>query len=72
MSSLSVYISTNVTDTAATLLPPPLPPPLHPFCATSSVQPGDVAFQVPDNLVVPLERVLGDESIGEGWLGFKA
>jgi hypothetical protein len=28
-------------------------------------QEGDVAFEVPMSLVVTLERVLGDESIGE-------
>ena len=28
-------------------------------------QAGDVAFEVPMSLVVTLERVLGDESIGE-------
>jgi len=29
------------------------------------VQAGDVAFEVPMSLVVTLERVLGDESVGE-------
>jgi hypothetical protein len=29
------------------------------------VQAGDVAFEMPMSLVVTLERVLGDESIGE-------
>jgi hypothetical protein len=28
-------------------------------------QAGDVAFEVPMSLVVTLERVLGDESVGE-------
>lgn len=29
------------------------------------LQAGDVAFSVPDSLVVTLERVLGNESIGK-------
>jgi len=27
-------------------------------------QPGDIAFSVPDSLVVTLERVLGNETVG--------
>lgn len=37
------------------------------LCA--GVQPGDVALFVPSSLIVTLERVLGDETIGKGQAG---
>lgn len=33
-------------------------------------QAGDVAFSVPNSLVVTLERVLGNETVGEGLYRF--
>eukprot|EP00850_Spirogloea_muscicola_P015660 SM000122S25767 [mRNA] locus=s122:180611:184141:- [translate_table: standard] len=38
---------------------------IHHLVASEDLQPGDIAFRVPNNLVVTLERVLGDESIAE-------
>jgi hypothetical protein len=39
--------------------------PLHYVAAGQDLEAGDVAFEVPMSLVVTLERVLGDESVGE-------
>nr|CAB3459722.1 unnamed protein product [Digitaria exilis] len=39
--------------------------PLRYVAARDALQAGDVAFEVPMSLVVTLERVLGDESVGE-------
>ena len=38
--------------------------PIHYVAASEDLQKGDVAFSVPDSLVVTLERVLGNETIG--------
>ncbi|CAF2347476.1 unnamed protein product [Brassica napus] len=39
--------------------------PIHYVAASEDLQKGDVAFSVPDSLVVTLERVLGNETIAE-------
>ncbi|KAL5797142.1 hypothetical protein ACOSQ2_001962 [Xanthoceras sorbifolium] len=39
--------------------------PIHFVAASENLQAGDVAFSVPNSLVVTLERVLGNESIAE-------
>ncbi|XP_054803841.1 uncharacterized protein LOC129307016 isoform X2 [Prosopis cineraria] len=39
--------------------------PIHYVAASEDLQVGDVAFSVPDSLVVTLERVLGNETIAE-------
>ncbi|PKU64134.1 [Fructose-bisphosphate aldolase]-lysine N-methyltransferase, chloroplastic [Dendrobium catenatum] len=39
--------------------------PIHYVAASEDLQEGDVAFTVPNSLVVTLERVLGDETIAE-------
>ncbi|GMH15025.1 hypothetical protein Nepgr_016866 [Nepenthes gracilis] len=39
--------------------------PIHYVAASEDLQPGDVAFSVPNSLVVTLERVLGNETIAE-------
>lgn len=39
--------------------------PIHYVVASENLEAGDVAFTVPDHLVVTLERVLGNESIAE-------
>ncbi|CAN4080431.1 unnamed protein product [Withania somnifera] len=39
--------------------------PIHYVAASEDLQAGDVAFSVPDSLVVTLERVLGNETIAE-------
>ncbi|KAL8167143.1 hypothetical protein V2J09_008642 [Rumex salicifolius] len=39
--------------------------PIHYVAASQDLQPGDVAFSVPNSLVVTLERVLGNETIAE-------
>ncbi|XP_009626255.1 uncharacterized protein [Nicotiana tomentosiformis] len=39
--------------------------PIHYVAASEDLQAGDIAFSVPDSLVVTLERVLGNESIAE-------
>ncbi|KAF2598124.1 hypothetical protein F2Q68_00007322 [Brassica cretica] len=38
--------------------------PIHYVAASEDLQKGDVAFSVPNSLVVTLERVLGNETIG--------
>ncbi|KAK8923596.1 hypothetical protein KSP39_PZI019109 [Platanthera zijinensis] len=38
--------------------------PIHYVAASEDLQAGDVAFSVPNSLVVTLERVLGDETVG--------
>uniref|UniRef100_A0A7N0UUL3 Rubisco LSMT substrate-binding domain-containing protein n=1 Tax=Kalanchoe fedtschenkoi TaxID=63787 RepID=A0A7N0UUL3_KALFE len=38
---------------------------IHYVAASEDLQPGDVAFSVPNSLVVTLERVLGNETIAE-------
>ncbi|KAH0728658.1 hypothetical protein KY290_003522 [Solanum tuberosum] len=39
--------------------------PIHYVAASEDLQAGDIAFAVPDSLVVTLERVLGNETIAE-------
>lgn len=39
--------------------------PIHYVVAQQDLQPGDVAFAVPNSLVVTLERILGNETIAE-------
>ncbi|KAG0454986.1 hypothetical protein HPP92_024278 [Vanilla planifolia] len=39
--------------------------PIHYVAASEDLQAGDVAFSVPNSLVVTLERVLGDETVAE-------
>lgn len=39
--------------------------PIHYVAASEDLQVGDIAFSVPDSLVVTLERVLGNETIAE-------
>ncbi|KAK4360802.1 hypothetical protein RND71_019754 [Anisodus tanguticus] len=39
--------------------------PIHYVTASQDLQAGDIAFSVPDSLVVTLERVLGNETIAE-------
>lgn len=39
--------------------------PIHNVIAREDLQPGDVAFAVPNSLVVTLERILGNETIAE-------
>ncbi|GMY05627.1 histone-lysine N-methyltransferase setd3 isoform X2 [Fagus crenata] len=39
--------------------------PIHYVAASEDLQVGDVAFSIPNSLVVTLERVLGNETIGE-------
>ncbi|XAR51978.1 Histone-lysine N-methyltransferase [Bertholletia excelsa] len=39
--------------------------PIHYVAASEDLQPGDIAFAVPNSLVVTLERVLGNETIAE-------
>ncbi|KAI5084449.1 hypothetical protein GOP47_0000618 [Adiantum capillus-veneris] len=39
--------------------------PIHYVVAKEDLQPGDVAFRVPNSLVVTLERILGNETIAE-------
>ncbi|GAB4847948.1 hypothetical protein Ancab_027009 [Ancistrocladus abbreviatus] len=39
--------------------------PMHYIAASEDLQPGDIAFSVPNSLVVTLERVLGNETIAE-------
>lgn len=39
--------------------------PIHYVAASEDLQPGDIAFSVPDSLVVTLERVLGNETVAE-------
>lgn len=39
--------------------------PIHYVVAQQNLQPGDVAFAVPNSLVVTLERILGNETIAE-------
>ncbi|XP_059284874.1 uncharacterized protein LOC132038174 [Lycium ferocissimum] len=39
--------------------------PIHYVAASEDLQAGDIAFSVPDSLVVTLERVLGNETIAE-------
>uniref|UniRef100_A0A1D1YNU9 Protein SET DOMAIN GROUP 40 n=1 Tax=Anthurium amnicola TaxID=1678845 RepID=A0A1D1YNU9_9ARAE len=39
--------------------------PIHYVAASEDLQAGDVAFSVPNSLIVTLERVLGDETIAE-------
>lgn len=39
--------------------------PMHYVVAKEDMQPGDVAFAVPNSLVVTLERILGNETIAE-------
>ncbi|KAH9313217.1 hypothetical protein KI387_028252, partial [Taxus chinensis] len=36
---------------------------IHYVAASEDLQPGDIAFKVPNSLVVTLERVLGNETI---------
>ncbi|KAH9327127.1 hypothetical protein KI387_007305, partial [Taxus chinensis] len=38
---------------------------IHYVAASEDLQPEDIAFKVPNSLVVTLERVLGNETIGE-------
>lgn len=40
-------------------------PPIHYVAASEDLQAGDVAFSVPNSLVVTLERVLGNETVAE-------
>ncbi|KAL8471110.1 hypothetical protein ACS0TY_028709 [Phlomoides rotata] len=40
-------------------------PPIHYVAASEDLQEGDVAFSVPNSLVVTLERVLGNETVAE-------
>uniref|UniRef100_A0A1D1ZHA4 Retinoic acid receptor RXR-gamma n=1 Tax=Anthurium amnicola TaxID=1678845 RepID=A0A1D1ZHA4_9ARAE len=42
--------------------------PIHYVAASEDLQAGDVAFSVPNSLIVTLERVLGDETIGNNAL----
>ncbi|XP_020588630.1 ribulose-1,5 bisphosphate carboxylase/oxygenase large subunit N-methyltransferase, chloroplastic isoform X2 [Phalaenopsis equestris] len=39
--------------------------PIHYVAASEDLQAGDVAFSVPNSLIVTLERVLGDETVAE-------
>lgn len=43
----------------------PAEKPIHYVVASEDLQPGDIALQVPNTLIVTLERVLGDEVIAE-------